>query len=82
MKRTFHMGIDIRGVLSWKDKELKKLFKSEDEKPYYAQEIRNYLYDKLLEGFEVLPLGKQCDNFDKKVGCLGHEVKTITEEIK
>ncbi len=71
--RTHHMCIDIRGVLNWKDKDLKKLFKADDGGKATAQEIRNYLYDQLADGWEVLPFGEPCEGFDKKTGCPGHD---------
>lgn len=76
MRTLRHVCIDIRGVLNWKDKDLKKLFiDSETGKQAQAHEIRNFLYDKLQEGYEVLPIGDECEGFDKIKGCPGHEIK-------
>lgn len=69
-----HMCIDVRGVLNWKSNKLTKLFVNDDGSKATIHEVRNYLYDKLKEGFEVIPLGNECDNFDKVKGCLGHPV--------
>lgn len=64
---TRHMCIDVRGVLRWKDRDLKKLFTGGN-----ATEIREHLMDKLADGWEVIPFGKECEGFDRKTGCPGH----------
>ena len=67
-----HMTIDIRGVLGWKDKKMTtNLFRVNGKKPTYEQ-VKEYLYDKLSEGYEVLPFGQECEGFDKVKGCPGH----------
>jgi hypothetical protein len=70
--RILHGCVDIRGVLNWGNNDLKKLFKAKDGKEFSAEEIRNFLYDKLGEGHEVLPIGEPCEGFDIKTGCPGH----------
>jgi len=67
-----HMCISIRGVLNWKGKRLLKLFTNDDGTKATMDEIKEYLYNKLSEGYEVLPMSAECDNFDKKTGCRGH----------
>ena len=70
-----HLVIDIRGVLNWRNnKDLLRLFKSSEGGRLTTQEVRNYLYDKLADGWEVLPFGEPCEGFDKKTGCPGHSV--------
>ena len=75
-----HMCIDVRGVLEWKSKKnVIALFRRNGKKLSY-EEIRNYLYDKLSDGWRVLPMNPEnpCEGFDKVEGCPGHE---ISEEI-
>jgi hypothetical protein len=74
---TMHMSIDVRGVLNWKAKDLCNLFRNTDgSKPAY-QDVKNYLYDKLQDGYDFIPFGKECDNFDPKQGCLGHNEEVL-----
>lgn len=76
MKTLRHMCIDIRGVLGWKDKDLKRLFRNtETGKPLTATEAKEYLYQKLKDGYDVLPMGDECEGFSKINGCPGHAVK-------
>lgn len=72
--KIVHMVIDIRGVLGWPNKKLAGLF-TEGGKPLTAQQAREYLLDKLSEGYRVLPMGKECEGFDKVNGCPGHRKK-------
>lgn len=67
----YHFYIDIRGVLSWPKKQLKGLITKDNGMPASADEVVNYLYDRLSEGKRVLPL-HDCDNFCYQKGCLGH----------
>jgi len=82
MIRTIHMCISVRGLLSRTDSELKKIMKSctKDDGTNWSSvhEFRNDLFDLIASGKEVMPMG-ECDNFDYKKGCQGHEVKEITE---
>jgi hypothetical protein len=68
-----HMGIDVRGVLGWPDKRLVKLFSNDDGTKANAADVRNFLFDKLKEGYEVIPINDECDNWDKEHGCKGHK---------
>jgi len=45
-----------------------------DGKPMTEYEAFETLCDELAQGHEVVPMG-DCDNFDFKKGCLGHEVE-------
>ena len=73
------MGICVRGVLTnWGDKDFKGMFNREDGSPMTVREIKAVLCDHLAQGHEVIPMG-ECDNWDLKNGCGGHEVK---DEIK
>ena len=67
-----HMCIDVRGVLNWKAKVRQSLFRVDGKKPTDA-EVKEFLYDKLKEGYEVIPFnGVECEGFDKINGCQGH----------
>ncbi len=80
MSKTFHLCVSVRGVLSWNDKELLRMFKgciTNDEGKVLTTtlEIRNALYDELSKGHEVIKTC-DCDNFDYKTGCQGHKNKS------
>lgn len=68
-----HFCQSIRGALSnWRyPSDYKNVF-FKGGKTVPPLEARDYLYDCLAEGKEVLPFG-ECDNFDYKKGCRGHE---------
>lgn len=73
--KYYHMCIDVRGVLNWKSKDLARLFiNPETGKKLTAQQAKDYLYDKLRDGYDVIPYGCECDGFDKINGCPGHEI--------
>jgi hypothetical protein len=44
----------------------------DDGRKMSADEAINVLMDELAAGHEVIPIG-ECNNFDYKKGCLGHE---------
>jgi len=72
--RTIHMCADIRGMLenNTRKNSLKGVFKDDDGRSLTHEEAREYLYDCLAKGWRVIPYG-DCDNFDYKTGCKGHE---------
>lgn len=76
MSRTFHVCLSVRGALNWGRREQKRMLKSitKDDGTRYAtvEELRSAFMDELVNGNEVLPMSKDCDNFDPKKGCLGH----------
>jgi len=77
MSRITHMCLSVRGALNWSKAEMKRMASSieVDDKPLQtANEVRNFLLDELSKGHEVLPFG-DCDNFDWKTGCRGHDVE-------
>lgn len=72
MKTTYHMGLDVKGVLkNWKPSQLKGLLNHPDGKSMTADEVKDVLLNELSKGHEMLPIG-ECDKFDYKSGCLGH----------
>jgi hypothetical protein len=80
VSRTFHLCISVRGMLNWDRREtlrnMRSITKSDGTRYATVEEFRNALMDELLAGNEVLPLAKECDKFDPKHGCLGHEEKS------
>ena len=76
MAKTFHMCIDVRGMLNWTRREtmrnLKNITKSDGTRYASVAEFRNSLMDELVRGHEVLPIGDLCEGFDFKKGCPGH----------
>lgn len=67
------MGVSVRGALmNWSDKELAALLIRDDGTKPSASEAKAFLLDELAKGHERLPMG-ECDNWDWKRGCLGHE---------
>ena len=74
--KTYHMHLSIRGALNWDKREqakaLKWMFKEGGEPFQDIHELRDALLNELAKGSEVIPFGKECDNFDWKEGCLGH----------
>lgn len=73
MSRRVHMSLSVRGVLTnWTPKMLKNLLRHDDGRTMTAAEAKAALLDELAKGHEMLPYGN-CDNFDFKTGCQGHE---------
>lgn len=75
--RTMHCCLSVTGCVQrntkrdWK--KMMKSMKKGDGTPFRDEDdIKATFIDLLLDGNEVIPIGK-CDNFDKKKGCLGHE---------
>jgi hypothetical protein len=68
------MCADIRGMLenNTRKNSLKGVLKDDDGRSLTHEEAREYLYDCLAKGWRVIPYG-DCDNFDYKTGCKGHE---------
>jgi hypothetical protein len=76
---SYHMCSSIRGALRRSHTEMRRAllytFK-DDGSPYRSvAELREALFDELAKGHEVIPMG-DCDNFDWKTGCQGHEEPT------
>lgn len=74
-----HISISVRGVLGWPKRDMVRLFKSEDGTKLTAEEVREFLLDKLADGNEVLPMGEPCDGWCPKNGCPGHPINDTTK---
>lgn len=74
--KKYHTSLNIRNALDWsrtgKQKFAKYVF-IDGKHLNTADEVNTWLLDMLSEGYEMLPI-EECDNFDKKTGCLGHEI--------
>lgn len=69
MGKILHMCLDVRGALNWPKHKLKGMLKTDSGKKLTPDEVRTYLMDCLADGSEVIPIGTDCTNFDKKLGC-------------
>ena len=73
--RTVHASLSVRGALRWDKRRLKRLAPAlvvDGRQCRTAEEAREVLLDLLSDGTELLPLGN-CEGFDPKTGCPGHE---------
>ena len=83
--KTYHMCQSVRGALNWDKKTLKRnaRFLTDDlGNRMTPDQVRQAFMDELAKGHEVIPLGKECDNFDYKTGCKGHPQKDELMEAK
>lgn len=74
-----HVSMSVRGAIGLPDSELKSwvgsFYDDESGKPLRnVREIRLALAEALAEGHEYIK-SQGCDNFDPKIGCLGHPPK-------
>jgi hypothetical protein len=67
----------VRGALNWPRRDAKRMLravtKSDGTKFRDVDELRNALMDELSQGHEVIPMSDECEGFDYKTGCPGHE---------
>ncbi len=71
--KTIHLCLDIEGFLNQAKKEpsmAKNLFKGRT-----AQEAIKILEENLAIGRKVLPFSSECEGFDYRTGCPGHELE-------
>lgn len=68
-----HMALNIDGAIK-NAQMLKGCITVDGRVLNTVEEIRHFLYQQKAMGREVLPIG-DCDNFDYKKGCLGHQVE-------
>lgn len=76
MSKIYHMGTCVRGMLRWPKKKLKNAIKyaskNDGTKFNSVDELIDCLMDELSQGHEIIPIC-ECDNWDWKHGCMGHE---------
>jgi len=74
--KNYHLGLSIRGSLDLPEREFSRRFKGtvtdDDGNVMTVEAFRDHLFAKYRDGFNVLPMTKECDNFDKIKGCQGH----------
>lgn len=71
-KNSVCMSVSIKGALvNWKKKELSCIC-DDNGNPMKPREARLWLVEQLEAGRKVLPMNKNCDNFDYILGCQGH----------
>lgn len=66
---SYHFNMSVRGAL--KNRDFKGFIDASGNK-IPENEVQDILLEKLSKGIERLPIG-DCDNFDYKKGCLGHD---------
>lgn len=69
------MCVSIEGMMRNKPKSFHKYMTNDDGTKPTLKEAREYMKEKLADGWRVLPLGKMCEGFDKVKGCPGHPVE-------
>lgn len=86
MGKSIHASVDVRGALTWKDRELVRFFKgmlgADGQRLTTAYEIRRRFVDVLADGWWHVPFGKACEGFDPKSGCPGHDTPDETDALK
>jgi hypothetical protein len=64
-------------MLKWDRRKTKSMLssitRSDGTRYSSVEEFRNALLDEIARGHEVLPMSDECEGFDFKTGCPGHE---------
>ena len=72
-KRNFHFCQSVQGALNnWTDEEWGQFVLDDNGKPMNAAKAKSIFLNLKDKGVEVVRIG-ECDNFDDKKGCMGHE---------
>lgn len=84
MTRQIHMCQSIRGpLMNWpisKWVNATKYITKTGGEPYRDwRELKDAFLDELAQGHEVIPISKDCEGFDFKTGCPGHDVPDAAE---
>ena len=77
MSTSFHLHVDIRGVLKNQSYRNGGFKHHPDGRRMTDLEAFDALCDQLAKGHTILPLGN-CDNWDNEKGCLGHATPVDT----
>lgn len=78
MSTSVHLMVSVRGALRNAPSSLRGMFSTEDGRVLSVDEAREFLFDELAKGHEVIPAcsPRKCPNFDYSGGgCPGHEEK-------
>jgi hypothetical protein len=78
MGKSYHMQLNVEHMATMSEKTFNREWKGamKHEKtgaPFTYSEVTAFFLAKWREGFDVFPIG-ECDNFDPKKGCQGHDV--------
>lgn len=83
MAQSFHVCIDVRGVLRNWDPEIWRGVKTKDGRLATPAEVMDWFLDELAEGRKVVPFGEPCEGFDYGGGgCPGHEVEAVASSTE
>lgn len=79
----FHLAQSVGGALrNWNGRQWNdatEWITRKDGSRMSGEELEHRFRELFDKGIELIPFGDECDNFDPKKGCLGHE---IPEAIK
>jgi hypothetical protein len=76
-----HMCMDILGVLSLPDKEIKRRgFTNEDGTDATPRDIREFMKEQLKLGYDFFTIG-DCNNRDKTGRCAGHIIPDEEDKL-
>ena len=73
MPKIIHLSLDVEGFLNQARKSphlAENMFKGRS-----SSEAIRILQENLAIGRKMLPFSSECDGFDYRTGCPGHEVK-------
>jgi len=76
-RRSVHTSVDLKGLLTWKDKDLRRWLSSfvfENGPASDVQTLRGKLLELVMEGTLFLPVGEPCEGWTDASGCPGHDV--------
>lgn len=75
-----HSSLDLKGLLTWSDRDLSKMVRSlvfDGTRAQDVADLRSKLATLVADGIWKIPMGEACEGFDPKTGCPGHE-RTIS----
>ena len=81
-RRRWHIGTSIRGLAAMSDHKLDEMAPHilVNGKPLRtAAEVRKMLDDALADGMEYIP-SDECDHYDERGLCLGHDMEEERDE--
>lgn len=77
MSKTIHCSLSVRGALKWDRHMMRRACRTmtlNGRAPHNAEELRDALLELLAQGVEKIPMS-ECEGFDHKSGCPGHETR-------
>jgi hypothetical protein len=71
--KSYHLAQSVVGaLLNWKDKDWVNVCKDDNGNWMTPSQVKKEFKRLQKEGIDLIPMG-ECDNFDPKKGCLGHD---------